>query len=75
MVRIIIALLFWFPAVAFAQTYPCNCRGEPLNGLKKTVFPKAEELGFQALKLEPKKRKECITLFQLGIGSAPFGRV
>ena len=50
MVRIIIALLFCFPAVAFAQTYQ-QLSERAIECIEKDSLPKAEELLFQALKL------------------------
>lgn len=59
MVRIIIALLFCFPAVAFAQTYQ-QLSERAIECIEKDSLPKAEELLLQALKLEPKNAKNAL---------------
>ena len=62
MVRIIIALLFCFPAVAFAQTYQ-QLSERAIECIEKDSLPKAEELLLQALKLEPKNAKNALRFF------------
>lgn len=59
MVRIIIALLFCFPAVAFAQTYQ-QLSERAIECIEKDSLPQAEELLLQALKLEPKNAKNAL---------------
>ena len=56
MVRIIIVLLFCFPAVTFAQTYQ-QLSERAIECIEKDSLPQAEELLLQALKLEPKNAK------------------
>ena len=60
MVRIIIALLFCFPAVTFAQTYQ-QLSERAIECIEKDSLPQAEELLLPAheefiIKLDKKKR-------------------
>ena len=66
MVRIIIALLFCFPAVAFAQTYQ-QLSERAIECIEKDSLPQAEELLLQALKLEPKNAKNALLFSNLGL--------
>ena len=66
MVRIIIALLFCFPAVAFAQTYQ-QLSERAIECIEKDSLPIAEELLLQALKLEPKNAKNALLFSNLGL--------
>lgn len=59
MVRIIIVLLFCFPAVTFAQTYQ-QLSERAIECIEKDSLPQAEELLLQALKLEPKNAKNAL---------------
>ena len=58
MVRIIIVLLFCFPAVTFAQTYQ-QLSERAIECIEKDSLPQAEELLLRALKLEPKNAKNA----------------
>ena len=71
MVRIIIALLFCFPAVAFAQTYQ-QLSERAIECIEKDSLPKAEELLLQALKLEPKNAKNALLFSNLDWYSAAW---
>ena len=72
MVRIIIALLFCFPAVAFAQTYQ-QLSERAIECIEKDSLPKAEELLLQALKLEPKNAKNALLFSNLGLVQRRLG--
>jgi hypothetical protein len=74
MVRIIIALLFCFPAVAFAQTYQ-QLSERAIECIEKDSLPKAEELLLQALKLEPKNAKNALLFSNLGLVQRRLARL
>ena len=62
MVRIIIALLFCFPAVAFAQTYQ-QLSERAIECIEKDSLPKAEELLLQAFEAGTEERQKCVAFF------------
>ena len=72
MVRIIIALLFCFPAVTFAQTYQ-QLSEKAIECIEKDSLPQAEELLLQALKLEPKNAKNALLFSNLGLVQRRLG--
>ena len=72
MVRIIIALLFCFPAVTFAQTYQ-QLSERAIECIEKDSLPQAEELLLQALKLEPKNAKNALLFSNLGLVQRRLG--
>ena len=72
MVRIIIALLFCFPAVTFAQTYQ-QLSERAIECIEKDSLPQAEELLIQALKLEPKNAKNALLFSNLGLVQRRLG--
>ena len=72
MVRIIIVLLFCFPAVTFAQTYQ-QLSERAIECIEKDSLPQAEELLLQALKLEPKNAKNALLFSNLGLVQRRLG--
>lgn len=72
MIRFIIALLFCFPVVTFAQTYQ-QLSEKAIDCIEKDSLLQAETLLLKALKMEPKNAKNALLFSNLGLVQRRLG--